>query len=403
MSNSNNDHAGHGDDHDDDESSDIEMDGIDMEDDEEAAGEDEDDVDNEEEAATTTAPATPGSVLSTAAADEEDAELEEARKEQAELLAKETTVSLAPATAQDRLNYLLSQSEVFAHFLAGSVTAGGSTAAAAGKKGAGRSGKAGRMTEAEEDALLLKTAQLKRRVIRLPAQPASLSAGTNLYPYQLEGLNWLIKMHDNGINAILADEMGLGKTLQTISLLAYLRERHGHQPYGPSLIIVPKSVVGNWMREFKRFCPVIRVARMGGTKEERVKFFAQEWQEQWQGNKKVMVPTFDALITSYEGFLKEHSRLGNKIKNWKYLIIDEAHRIKNEKSSLSVAVRKLQSDFRLLITGVRDLVGSDSCASAFFLTRLVSCHSCRLHCRIHCTSCKWVLTKRMSFYSLLDL
>ena len=59
-----------------------------------------------------------------------------------------------------------------------------------------------------------------------------------MHPYQLEGLNWMIKLHDHGINGILADEMGLGKTLQTISMLAYLRESRGVK--GPHLVVVPK-------------------------------------------------------------------------------------------------------------------------------------------------------------------
>ena len=98
----------------------------------------------------------------------------------------------------------------------------------AAKKGkGGNRGKKGRLTEEEEDAQLLKSAQSKRRTIRLDTQPSNLAAICKMHPYQLEGLNWLIKLHDHGINGILADEMGLGKTLQTISLLAYLRESRG--------------------------------------------------------------------------------------------------------------------------------------------------------------------------------
>lgn len=79
-------------------------------------------------------------------------------------------------------------------------------------KGAGNRGKKGRMTEAEEDAQLLKSAQSKRRTIRLDKQPSNLASYCKMHPYQLEGLNWLIKLHDHGINGILADEMGLGKS-----------------------------------------------------------------------------------------------------------------------------------------------------------------------------------------------
>jgi SWI/SNF-related matrix-associated actin-dependent regulator of chromatin subfamily A member 5 len=80
-----------------------------------------------------------------------------------------------------------------------------------GGKGRGGSstnrGKKGRLTEAEEDEQLLKSAQSKRRVIRLEKQPTNLSPICKMHPYQLEGLNWLIKLHDHGINGVLADEM----------------------------------------------------------------------------------------------------------------------------------------------------------------------------------------------------
>jgi SWI/SNF-related matrix-associated actin-dependent regulator of chromatin subfamily A member 5 len=137
--------------------------------------------------------------------------------------------------------------------------------------------------------------------------------------------------------------MGLGKTLQTISFLAYLREGRGVK--GPHIVIVPKSVVGNWMREFKKWCPSIRTIRMGGTKEERIVFEKEHLKvDETTGKFK-----WDVLVTSYEGILKEKTKL-NKIP-WRYLIIDEAHRIKNENSSLSIAVRHMNTEHRLLITG----------------------------------------------------
>jgi SWI/SNF-related matrix-associated actin-dependent regulator of chromatin subfamily A member 5 len=248
--------------------------------------------------------------------------------------------------------------------------------AATGKKGKkGSRGKKGRMTEAEEDEQMLKSAQSKRRVIRIDKQPSILAPHCKMHGYQLEGLNWLIKLHCNGINGILADEvsqtcivwleywylytqlihsftfvvffllvqMGLGKTLQTISFLAYLREHRGVK--GPHVVIVPKSVVGNWIREFKMWCPTIRAVRMGGTKDERHKFETEHMPKDPATGKF----KWDVLVTSYEGILKEKGKLG-KI-DWKYLIIDEAHRIKNENSSLSKAVRLIKTDFRLLITG----------------------------------------------------
>jgi SWI/SNF-related matrix-associated actin-dependent regulator of chromatin subfamily A member 5 len=99
------------------------------------------------------------------------------------------------------------------------------------------------------------------------------------------------------------------------------------------------------MREFQRWCPVIRAIRMGGTKDERIHIIQDELPlDPMTGRHK-----FDVLVTSYEGALKEKGKLGKV--DWRYVIIDEAHRIKNENSSLSKAVRIFKTQFRLLITG----------------------------------------------------
>ena len=85
-------------------------------------------------------------------------------------------------------------------------------------------------------------------VTRLQVQPSCLRGG-QLKHHQMNGLNWLINLYENGINGILADEMGLGKTIQTIALVAFLREFK--KVNGPHLIIGPKSTLGNWFREFQ--------------------------------------------------------------------------------------------------------------------------------------------------------
>ncbi|KAH8097744.1 helicase [Aureococcus anophagefferens] len=181
----------------------------------------------------------------------------------------------------------------------------------------------------------MKTAQSKLRVTRVQTQPSIITA--KMRPYQLEGLNWLVKLHDNGINGILADEMGLGKTLQSISLLAYLHETRGIT--GPHICIVPKSVTNNWMRELRKWCPTLRPVKLLGSKDERARVLRED----------LRPGTFDVLVTSYEGILKEKAGL-MKIQ-WQYLLIDEAHRIKNPNSSLSKIVRLIPTQFRLLITG----------------------------------------------------
>uniref|UniRef100_A0A7S2WPA6 Uncharacterized protein n=2 Tax=Rhizochromulina marina TaxID=1034831 RepID=A0A7S2WPA6_9STRA len=247
---------------------------------------------------------------------------------------------------QRRLEYLMAQSEVFAHFLSGADEGdvkrggrGGGAAKAAKAKGGGRT----RMSESAEDSAMMKGALQNRRVTRLDSQPRNIKGGT-MRAYQLEGLNWMIKLNENGVNGILADEMGLGKTLQSISLLAFLKEVRGIS--GPHIVITPKSTVSNWMREIKKWCPELRPLKLLGSKEVR-KQVVQDFIAPVAGN-----PThrnWDVVVTSYEGVLKEKSTL-TKIP-WKYLMIDEAHRIKNEKSSLSVAVRLMKTQSRLLITG----------------------------------------------------
>ncbi|KDR71576.1 hypothetical protein GALMADRAFT_159402 [Galerina marginata CBS 339.88] len=96
-------------------------------------------------------------------------------------------------------------------------------------------------------------------------QPA-LITGAKLKSYQLEGLQWMVSLDQNGISGILADEMGLGKTLQTIAFSAYLRE---HDNFKPFLIVCPLSVLHNWVDEYKKFAPDIPVCMYHGTPAER--------------------------------------------------------------------------------------------------------------------------------------
>lgn len=158
-----------------------------------------------------------------------------------------------------------------------------------------------------------------------------------LRDYQLQGLNWLISLHEHKLSGILADEMGLGKTLQTISFLGHQRYVKGIE--GPFLIIVPKSTLDNWRREFERWTPEVDVIVLHGDKDERRDLLQD----------KVLEARFDVLISSYEMVIKEKSTL--KRVAWQYLVIDEAHRIKNEQSTLSQIIRLFYSRNRLLITG----------------------------------------------------
>jgi SWI/SNF-related matrix-associated actin-dependent regulator of chromatin subfamily A member 5 len=155
--------------------------------------------------------------------------------------------------------------------------------------------------------------------------------------YQIQGLNWLISLNENNLNGILADEMGLGKTLQVISFLGFLRHYRGKK--GPHLVVVPKTTLYNWKKEFEKWTPEVNAFLFHGDKATRPNLI-----------KEFIKPVnFDVCITSYEMCLLEKSSL-SKI-NWEYIVIDEAHRIKNEASMLSKIVRVIKSNHRLLITG----------------------------------------------------
>ena len=198
--------------------SDIELVGVDMDDDEDNDEEKSDElvVENDADMGAATNFDEDGETNELAL--KEAAEIEAARNERLELIKAEQealrTKEQEATDPQSRLEYLLHQSDVFAHFLAGSVAAAKKKKGGKGKlstettKG-NRSGQQ-RLTEEEEDEQLLKSAQSERHsVVRLHHQPKILAPVCNMHPYQLEGLNWMIKLHDHGINGILADGTSL--------------------------------------------------------------------------------------------------------------------------------------------------------------------------------------------------
>ncbi|KAL2715483.1 lymphoid-specific helicase-like [Vespula squamosa] len=164
-----------------------------------------------------------------------------------------------------------------------------------------------------------------------------------LYKYQREGLQWLKVLYENGLNGILADEMGLGKTIQIIALLCHLIEKHQNGPY---LIIVPLSTMPNWISEFKKFAPSLPVIVFHGPKNERLNLSKKIKQSHHiMGGYK----TQPIVLTTFEIPLLENSFLMSQ--KWRYIIIDEGHRIKNHQSLLAKVVRTFPSMNRLLLTG----------------------------------------------------
>ncbi|KAH4208651.1 hypothetical protein HBI95_093510 [Parastagonospora nodorum] len=160
-----------------------------------------------------------------------------------------------------------------------------------------------------------------------------------LREYQHDGLDWLANMYDSETDGILADEMGLGKTIQTISLLAYIAVYRG--VWGPHLVVVPTSVMLNWEMEFRKFLPGFKILTYYGDINER-----KRKRMGWRNTGKDM---YNVVITSYQLILQDAAAF--KMRPWHYLVLDEAHNIKNFKSQRWQTMLTLRTQRRLLLTG----------------------------------------------------
>lgn len=127
--------------------------------------------------------------------------------------------------------------------------------------------------------------------------------------YQLEGLYWLATLYEHGLNGILADEMGLGKTIQTISFLAYLRERG---TTGPFLVVAPLSTLSNWIDEFARWTPSIPVVLYHGSPAQRAEIRNKKLRDEHSAK-------FPVVCTSYEICMNDQKFLSRY--GWKFIII----------------------------------------------------------------------------------
>ena len=301
--------------------------------------------------------------------DEEEAAVEARHKK----LDKEATKK-----TEERLKYLLGQSEIFARLKAGKKRIEGDPEEEKqegeykSKHSPSRKKKRGRKTPEVDDPEgegvdddESDEGSVENHVF-LTKQPDCIKFG-QLKPYQLEGLNWMIHLAEKGLNGILADEMGLGKTLQSISILAYHYENLKIQ--GPHLICVPKSTLSNWMNELNRWCPSLRAIRFHGAKEERealveeyftneaaahdgrrpTKQILNEKTGEMEDDNSDNPRAWDVCVTTYEVANSEKKVLSRFA--WKYLVIDEAHRLKNESSMFSATVRSFNTTYRLLLTG----------------------------------------------------
>ena len=186
-----------------------------------------------------------------------------------------------------------------------------------------------------------------------------------LHDYQMEGLNWLRFSWGNGTDTILADEMGLGKTIQTIVFL-YSLYREGHSK-GPFLIAVPLSTLVNWEREFETWAPEFYVVTYVGDKDARAIIREHELSFEEgaiRGGKASRLRTsnvkFHVLLTSYELISIDSACLGSV--DWEVLVVDEAHRLKNNQSKVRAdGVRGPAAPDRTRVTGCADPPRQSNC------------------------------------------
>uniref|UniRef100_A0A8C1RU22 Chromodomain helicase DNA binding protein 3 n=1 Tax=Cyprinus carpio TaxID=7962 RepID=A0A8C1RU22_CYPCA len=188
--------------------------------------------------------------------------------------------------------------------------------------------------------------------IKYEEQPDFVTeTGGTLHLYQLEGLNWLRFSWAQGTDTILADEMGLGKTIQTIVFL-YSLLKEGHTK-GPFLVSAPLSTIINWEREFEMWAPDFYVVTYTGDKDSRAIIRENEFtfdDTPVKGGKKREAPIkFHVLLTSYELVTIDQNVL--KSVDWACLVVDEAHRLKNNQSKFFRRLNDYKIDHKLLLTG----------------------------------------------------
>jgi len=162
--------------------------------------------------------------------------------------------------------------------------------------------------------------------------PKGLAA--ELRPYQKDGFDFLCHLTQVKLGGILADDMGLGKTLQTLTWLAWQRERNRKNPK-PSLVICPASVLHNWRREAEKFTP--------GTKVLVLESGAA------RHNLRKQIPQHDIIVTNYALLRRDLEELQKFA--FRAVILDEAQFIKNPGAQVTAAVKQIKSEHRLALTG----------------------------------------------------
>ncbi|HFE9682664.1 TPA: DEAD/DEAH box helicase [Clostridium perfringens] len=182
--------------------------------------------------------------------------------------------------------------------------------------------------------------EFKRKLV-----PKALNA--ELRPYQKEGFKWINEITDLGFGGVLADDMGLGKTLQIIAFLL-------SQKKSKSIVVVPTSVIYNWIDEFEKFAPSIRVGLVHGSKSKRDKVLRDfkrgiGIKVEEENLKEKYYEKYDVLLTTY-GTLKNDEKAYENL-SFDYCIIDEAQNIKNPAAQATLSVKNIKSRCNIALTG----------------------------------------------------
>ncbi|XP_072977502.1 chromatin-remodeling ATPase INO80 isoform X1 [Typha angustifolia] len=330
--------------------------------------------------------------------DKEQAELrKKEERDAAEALKREEELREA-RRQQQRLNFLLSQTELYSHFMQNKPTSQSAEdiLSADGEAKGPEEGstiadvKPGEEEDPEEAKLRrealraaqhavsqqkMKTSEFDNECLKLrqdaessfPANDSAISGSTNidllnpstmpvtssvqtpemfkgkLKEYQLKGLQWLVNCYEQGLNGILADEMGLGKTIQAMAFLAHLAEEKNI--WGPFLVVAPSSVLNNWADEVSRFCPELKtLPYWGGTQERTVLRKNINPKRLYRRESR-----FHILITSYQLLVTDEKYL-RRVK-WQYMVLDEAQAIKSSNSIRWKTLLSFNCRNRLLLTG----------------------------------------------------
>lgn len=200
------------------------------------------------------------------------------------------------------------------------------------------------LPESHHAVLIKQTDAVKLPPVGLESVPQPTTVQGTMKSYQLHGLSFLVYMHHNGMNGILGDEMGLGKTLQTLSLLAHLKEQASPDDSKTChLIICPLSVLSSWQNEIKKWTSLTSCT-IHGSPTERTRLTKQ------LGSVE-SAHQFDIVLTTYEAYEAEQGWFKYGARSWGYVILDEGHRIKNWETQLAQSLQPIRSSHRLILTG----------------------------------------------------